>query len=340
MKRWLSFHFLCHAAGLLSGLLLAPLGSAEPLQFALIAKRVDHRFFIQAGEGCAEAARTQGDTCLLLGSQGPIHFRQQNQALEQALARHLDGIALSVTHSKWLATHALQRLGKTPLITFDSDLEPVEQHLRKGHVGLDNLAFGHQLAMLLQRFRPQGGKLCILTDSPQQANHQKRIQGIRQQLRGTQVSDGGSGRLNGENGWSEPNRCPLYRAENLENVVLQLAALLHASQIDAIISTGSWPIHEPRTYRQRLGPLLAELVARGSAPTIVIATNEPDADQRALLDDGLAQAYLGMEGRETGRQSYWMLKRLARGEPIAREVLIDHYAIHLPRASPQAPARP
>ncbi|SFB27478.1 hypothetical protein [Azotobacter beijerinckii] len=84
MKRHL-FSRLLSAAGLLCGLPLGLPAGAEPLQFALIAKRVDHPFFIQAGEGCAEAAQAQSDTCLLLGAAGLEHFRLQNQALEQAL---------------------------------------------------------------------------------------------------------------------------------------------------------------------------------------------------------------------------------------------------------------
>ncbi|GAB3472268.1 hypothetical protein [Azotobacter salinestris] len=46
---------------------LAPPAGAEPLQFALLAKRVDNPFFRLVGAGCAEAAAAQGDTCLLLG---------------------------------------------------------------------------------------------------------------------------------------------------------------------------------------------------------------------------------------------------------------------------------
>ncbi|MFD2406873.1 substrate-binding domain-containing protein [Azorhizophilus paspali] len=113
MKERSYFRFLS-LAGPLFGALLASGADAEPLRFALVAKRVDHPFFIQAGEGCAEAARAQGDTCLLLGSAGPTHFRRQNQVLEQALDMGLDGIALSVTYSQWLADHALKRASRTP----------------------------------------------------------------------------------------------------------------------------------------------------------------------------------------------------------------------------------
>ncbi|MFB8831428.1 hypothetical protein ACE0DR_24255 [Azotobacter sp. CWF10] len=67
MKRPPFARFLSTAL-VLCGLPLAPLADgSEPLRFALVAKQADQRFFAEAGRGCAEAARAQGDTCLLLG---------------------------------------------------------------------------------------------------------------------------------------------------------------------------------------------------------------------------------------------------------------------------------
>lgn len=327
------------AAGLLFGLLLAPFSNAESLQFALVAKRVDQHFFIQVGKGCAEAAQAEGDTCLLLGPSGPAHFRRQNEALEQALDKDLDGIALSVTHSKWLAEHALKRASKPPLITFDSDLGPAEQHLRRSYVGLDNLAFGRQLGRLVQRFRPQGGRLCILSGSPQDTNLQERIQGIRQQLlRSGRGADGAVDPLNGENGWNESQRCPLYSADDQEKALIQLTTLLSTSQVDAIVTTGSWPIYQADAFRRQLGPLLAERGKRGTGPVIIMTADEPDEAQLELLDEGLVQAYLGAQSRELGRQSYRILKHLARDEPIPEKVLVGSH-IYLPKASPDLPAK-
>ncbi|WP_089167580.1 substrate-binding domain-containing protein [Azotobacter chroococcum] len=324
-KHPLSSHRLSVAA-LLCGLALAPLAAAEPLRFALLAKRVDHPFFIVALEGCAEAARVQGDTCLLLGPAGSRHFRRQNEALEQALERSFDGIALSVTHSQWLAGHALQRLGQTPLITFDSDLGPGERHLRRGYVGLDNLAFGRQL-----------GRLCILSASPQDTNLRERLQGIRQQLRGLEPAE--AERLDGENGWSELKRCPLYGSGDQQSALFQLTTLLNSGQADTLVGLGSWPVHRAGEFHRQLGPLLAGLDARGARPVIILPTIELDGAQRALLDEGLVQAYLSMETREIGRQSYWMIKRLAQGLDAPERVLVKTH-VHLPEAPPHSAAPP
>ncbi|SEJ54939.1 ribose transport system substrate-binding protein [Azotobacter beijerinckii] len=315
------------ATGLFCGLLLAPSNNANALQFALVAKRVDQAFFIRAGEGCAEAARAQGDTCLLLGASGTPHFRQQDEVLAQALDRDLDGIALSATHSKWLADHALKRLDKMPLITFESDLGPDERHLRRAYVGPDNLAFGQRLGKLVQHFRPQGGDLCILIGNRQDTGYQERLHGIRQQLRSRSAESGEDARLKGENGWSEPERCPLFNADNSRNTLAQLVTLLRTRDVDTIISTASWPVFQTDSYRQQVGPLFADFKQEGRRPTIVIATQEPSSAQRALLDDGLVQAYLSVDGYEVGRQCYWVLKRLSQGETVPEGILTDSHVL-------------
>ncbi|MFB8830244.1 hypothetical protein ACE0DR_15140 [Azotobacter sp. CWF10] len=64
-----------------------------------------------------------------------------------------------------------------------------------------------------------------------------------------------------------------------------------------------------------------------------------NAAQRALLDDGLAQAYLNMEGREIGRQSYRILKRLAQGEPVPEKVFVASY-LYLPDTTPAIAPEP
>ncbi len=330
------FHRVSGLAGLACALLLTPLSAhAASLQFALLAKRTDQSFFLEVAQGCAEAAAAEGDTCLLLGATGPAHFRRQNEALEQALAQGLDGIALSVTGSRWLAEHALRHLRQTPLITFDSDLAPSERYLRRGYVGIDNLAFGRQLGQLLQRFRPQGGRLCILSGGQLDPNLRERLSGVRQQLRGSRDADGAEP-LAGEHGWYETERCPLYSADNPENALLQLTTLLESTELDAIVAVGIWPIYDADAFRQQLGPLLEELGRQGRRPTIVMTASEPDERQLALLNDGLVQAYAGVNSHEIGRQSYRMLKRLALGQAVAGEIIVDS-RVYLPGGTPGSP---
>lgn len=312
--------------GLICGLLLAPLAGAESLRFALVAKTVDPIPFVQAGLGCAEAARAEGDSCILLGPTGPPNFRQQDHILGEALEMGLDGIAVSVSNSRWLAEHSLQRVGRTPLITFDADLEPADRHLRRAYVGFDDRKFGRVLGQLAQRLRPQGGLLCLLAGNLHDPNVDIRLRGLREYLSGGR----GSERLSGEVGWREHERCPLYTAGDQSVALRQMATMLNSPGVDLIVSLGSWPIQDPERFRRSIGPLLAELQARGTRPPIVIGVGEPSAQQLALLDDGLVQAYLAVGFRELGRLSYRVLKRLARGEPVPESTLIES-RIYLPK---------
>lgn len=320
---------------LVCGLLLAPLAIAEPLQFVVVGKTTDRIYFPLVGKGCAEAAAADGNSCVLLAPAGPSHFRRQDEVMSQAIDRNPDAIAVSVVHSRWLARHSLQRLGDIPLITFDSDLEPSERHLRRGYVGDDNLAFGRQLGRLAERFQAGGGRLCILSGNPLEPNLEERIRGIRQQL------GGGNGelRLNGENGWHEAERCPLYSADYLSMSLTQIGTILRTDQVDVILSIGSWPVHDAHAYRRQIGPLLVEYDRKGSRPVIITSVvGKPDAAQRTLLADGLVQAYLGVDPYETGRQSYRLMKRVAQGKSIPEMTLIDSH-LYLPeqfQASPRA----
>lgn len=222
---------------------------------------------------------------------------------------------MSVIHSQWLAEHALKRAGKKPLITFDSDLDLAERHLRRGYVGLDNPAFGQQLGMLVQYLRPQ--RQTVHSDRQFPGYQSSGADpGHPQQLCGELTNDAldRTGRLNGEHGWSESDRCPLYNRVNQQNALLKLSTLLNStSPVDAIIRIGSRPIHQANLYRQQLGPCLPSWIKKGTCPAIVIALPELSAAQHALLDDCLVQAYLSMESREIGRQSYWLLDDKASG---------------------------
>lgn len=323
-----------HLLVLLLGLLLAPLAAAEPLRFALVAKSADSFFFTLVGRGCAEAARAEGDSCVLLGAPGPMHFRRQNEALGRAIDDGLDGLALSVSNSQFLAENALQRIGGIPLLTFDSDLDAGERHLRYGYVGADNLSIGRELGALAQRLRPQGGQLCILSATRRETNLQERIAGIRQQLGSAAAQPG---RLQQDNGWREASRCPLYNADTPQNSLAQLDILLSTPGIDTVISTGSWLVSEPAVFRARFAGRLAELEKQGRHPDIlIVTTGEPDREQQALLDEGLIQGYVSLDAVEMGRQSYRLMKRLARGLTIPERTYTANRT-YLP--GPPPPAR-
>lgn len=304
------------------------------LEFALVGKSVDDFNFIRAGEGCAQEAKAHGDTCRLLGGKGSEHFRRQDQAVAQALTMNLDGLAISVTNSRWLAENSLKGLKDKgiPLLTFDSDLAQEHRHLRRAYVGVDNLAFGRQLGRLAQRFLPQGGHLCLMSGGRLNPNLNERIRGIRQQLSGAQAFPP-EAKLAGENGWREAPRCPLYNFDDPQTPLDQMSVALAAMEIDVLVSVGAWPVISPDNYRQNV----RHLQQRGADPTIIIGIGEPLAAQLDLLEDQSVDAYLSINFSEMGRMSYRRMKQLASGQAPPKETFIDS-AVYLRKAQ-QRPAQ-
>ena len=96
------------------------------------------------------------------------------------------------------------------MITWDSDLLAKDKELRTAYVGTNNYDIGVNLARLTRNLKPQGGTICIQSGGASAANHNERMQGIRDTLAGTSGTTPPGNRLTGQNGWTEPDGCPLY----------------------------------------------------------------------------------------------------------------------------------
>lgn len=288
---------------------------AQSQVFALVGKSTGDPNFIRAWQGCAEEAQLQGDRCLHLGSPGAAQARQQDAAILAALNQPLAGLAVSVSHSAFLAEGSLKWAAaqRVPVITFDSDLEPAHRALRRGYVGPDNLAFGRQLGAAVRLARPQGGLVCLLTDG-KDPNLQQRLWGVRQAL-SQQPGLPSTERLQGQGGWKEPARCPWQSGDNTARAVKQVRLSLQEMKADVVISVGHWPVMDVPLFRAAIEPLKAGMTERGQA--IFVAMGQPDDAQLTLLRDGLVQAFASIDFMTMGREAYRQMKRLAQGGAIA-----------------------
>ena len=135
---------------------------ADGLRFGLLAKSTSDHNFVDAWQGCQQAAAADGNQCDLLGADGPANAHVQWVELEKALGSgEYASIAISVTASAFLARHVGSV--EIPLLTFDSPFDASDQGLSEGYIGPDNYAFGKQLAELALSYRPDGGVLCIVS---------------------------------------------------------------------------------------------------------------------------------------------------------------------------------
>ena len=109
------------------------------------------------------------------------------QIVADLIAKGVDGIAVSPSNAAAMAA-ALQdaKAAGIPVLTWDSDLLPEDKDLRLAYVGTHNYEIGVNLAKLAQKIKPKGGTICIQSGGAAAANHNERMQGIRDTLAGAQ----------------------------------------------------------------------------------------------------------------------------------------------------------
>ena len=70
--------------------------------------------------------------------------------------------------------------------------------------------------------KPKGGTICIQSGGAAAANHNERMQGIRDTLAGKTGDEPPGERLTGQNGWKEAAGCPLYTDDDFPRSIQQM----------------------------------------------------------------------------------------------------------------------
>lgn len=273
--------------------------------FGLAGKQPDDPNFQAAWRGCEAEARRQGDRCVNLGEPGPARVRVQDAAIQRALLQGLHGLAVSVTHSGYLAEQALSsaRTAGVPVVTFDSDLDEPHRGLRRSYIGPDNEAFGRALGELVRERLPRGGVVCLMSADAHDPNLNLRLQGVRQALH-----------VRREAAWTEAVRCPWFNGDQPERALRQLALSFEGLRVDALVSVGHWPVADVEAYEAVLRAVGARRPGAGEAVFIGLGTMT--AAQRQLLRQGLLGGAVELDFHAMGQLAYRAMKRLASGEPV------------------------
>ena len=179
----------------------------------MVPKNLNNPFFDQAHLGCQKAEKELGGevVCLFTGPGEHGGGDEQVQVVEDLIAKKVDGIAVSPANAAAMAV-ALRDAKKAgiPVLTWDSDVLPADKDLRIAYVGTHNYDIGVNLAKAVQLIKPKGGTICIQSGGAAAANHNERMQGIRDTLSGKASAKSPGDRLTGQNGWTEVDGCPLY----------------------------------------------------------------------------------------------------------------------------------
>jgi ribose transport system substrate-binding protein len=246
---------MCAAAGVALAALATPSSrAADSLTFALVPKNLNNPFFDQARDGCMKAqAESNGKiTCQYIGPPEHGGGEEEIQIVSDLVAKHVAGISVSPSNAAAMAVPLKKaKEAGIPVITFDSDLLPKDQKLRLAYVGTHNYDIGVNLAKIVQKIKPKGGTICIQSGGAAAANHNERMQGIRDTLSGKKSKESPGVKLTGQNGWKEVDGCPLYTNDDFVLAVQQMEDILGKyPNLDAFVPTGGFPQFIPQAYKK------------------------------------------------------------------------------------------
>ena len=287
--------------------------------FALVPKNTNNPFFDQARDGCKKAEKELGGAieCLYIGPGEHGGGDEQVQVVNDLIAKKVDGIAVSPSNAAAMGK-ALEgaKAAGIPVLTWDSDLLEKDKALRLAYVGTHNYEIGVNLAKLAQKIKPKGGTICIQSGGAAAANHNERMQGIRDTLAGAKSAQSPGTKLTGQNGWTEVAGCPLYTNDDFPLSVQQMEDILGKyPKLDAFIPTGGFPQFIPQAYR-KVAEKYKSRIADGSL-ALVVADTLPV--QIELLKAGLSKGQVGQRPAEMGYKTMFFLKDIKDGKPAPKD---------------------
>jgi len=287
--------------------------------FALVPKNMNNPFFDQARDGCKKAEKESNGAieCLYIGPGEHGGGDEQVQVVNDLIAKKVDGIAVSPSNAAAMGK-ALEGAKKAgiPVLTWDSDLLDKDKALRVAYVGTYNYDIGVNLAKLAQQLKPKGGTICIQSGGAAAANHNERMQGIRDTLAGKKSAAAPGDKLTGQNGWNEIAGCPLYTDDDFPRSVQQMEDILGKNpQLDAFIPTGGFPQFIPQAYRAGAEKHKAR-IADGSLALVVADTLPVQMD---LMKAGLSKGQVGQRPFEMGYKTMLFLKDMKDGKAAPKD---------------------
>jgi ribose transport system substrate-binding protein len=300
--------FLLTAAVAFGALTVAAVGAQAKFTFALVPKNMNNPFFDQARDGCkkAEAESNGAFECMYIGPGEHGGGEEQVQIVQDLVAKKVDGIAVAVANAAAM-TVALQAAKDAgiPVLTWDSDMLPENKDLRLAYIGTHNYEIGTNLATLAMKIKPKGGTVCIQSGGAAAANHNERMQGIRDVLSGTKSAASPGDRLTGQNGWTEIEGCPLYTNDDFPLSVQQFEDIMAKNpKLDAFIPTGGFPQFVPDANRAAVEKYKG-MIADKSLALVVADTLPVQIDQ---MKEGFS---LGQVGQRPFEMGYMTMKAFA-----------------------------
>jgi ribose transport system substrate-binding protein len=296
------------------GAMMAAASAQAEYTFALVPKNMNNPFFDQARDGCmkAESESAGAFKCEYIGPGEHGGGDEQVQIVLDLVAKGVDGIAVAPANAAAMAV-ALQaaKEANIPVLTWDSDVLPENKDLRLAYIGTHNYEIGVNLAKLAMAIKPKGGTVCIQSGGAAAANHNERMQGIRDTLSGTKSAASPGDPLTGQNGWTELQGCPLYTDDDFPRSVQQFEDIMAKTpNLDAFIPTGGFPQFVPDCYRN-VASKYKDKIASGALALVVADTLPVQIEQ---MKEGLSLGQVGQRPFEMGYKTMFALRDIKDGK--------------------------
>jgi len=304
------------AAALAAVLALSAQADAQDkkYRFALVPKAMNNPFFDLARDGCMKAQEDLKNVeCVYIGP-GEHTEAEQVQIVQDLITQGVDGIAVSPSNAAAMAS-ALKTAKEAgiPTVTWDADLLPEDKQYRSAFIGTKNYDIGVNLAKIAQQLKPSGGKICLQTGGASAANHNERLQGIRDTLGARSGTQPPGDMLKGENGWTEVDGCPLITNDDGATAVQGLQDILGKyADLDVFITTGAFTQWSDGAFRQAIDPYKDKVKAK----QLVFLSADTLDMQMAQLKEGLSNGQVGQRPFQMGQLAMQRLLDLKEGKTL------------------------
>jgi ribose transport system substrate-binding protein len=294
----------------------APAQADDKFVIAMVPKALNNPFYDQAKAGCEKAAEEIGTDKVQCYWTGPGEHGggdEQVQIVGDLIAKGVGAIVVSPSNAAAMASVLPEAKSKGIIVlTFDSDLLPENKDLRAAYIGTHNYDIGVGLAKVIMAKKPKGGKLCIQSGGAAAANHNERMQGIRDTLSGVASKESPGDRLTGQNGWTEVDGCPLYTNDDFPLSVQQEEDILTKyPDLDAFAATGGFAQFLPDANKSALEKFKGK-IADGSVVLAIADTLDMQLEQ---LKDGYSTGNVGQRPYEMGYKSVHAVWDMKNGKP-------------------------
>lgn len=158
--------------------------AGKKLKLAFVANNAA-TFWTIARTGCDAAAKDLGNVEVDFRIPSTGSAAEQQQILDDLVAKGVDGIAVSPIAPKNQIDFLNKIAAQTLLICVDSDAADSK---RVCYIGTDNFAAGQEAGKLIKEALPDGGKIMVFVGYADAQNAMDRLGGIKKELEGSNIS--------------------------------------------------------------------------------------------------------------------------------------------------------